>query len=269
MKILFLDLDDTLLTRQKTISENTRAAIHEALKAGHKVVITTGRPQSGAVPLAHELELDVPGCYLICFNGARIIDFHQNKAIFDSRVKLDYVRHVFQAAKDANIYIHTYDEEGVLTPAFAPEAEWYCTRNKIAWKVDPNLPDTLTEAPSKVILLDRNGPERLEQFRQELLPWAKGKVLLFFSGPELLECVEDGVTKGAAITWLADHLGVPIEDTVAAGDSENDIPMLEAAGVGCAMSNATDACKQAADYITENDCDHDGVAEIIQKILLI
>ena len=55
---------------------------------------------------------------------------------------------------------------------------------------------------------------------------------------------------------------------MSAGDQENDISMIEAAGVGCAMANAVPACKEAADYITEADCDHDGLAEIIEKFIL-
>jgi hypothetical protein len=79
--------------------------------------------------------------------------------------------------------------------------------------------------------------------------------------------VRKGTSKGAAVHWLCNYLDIPIENSVAAGDSENDISMIEAAGTGCAMQNATEACKNAADYITKLDCNHSGVAEIIEKFL--
>lgn len=269
MKILFTDLDDTLLNRRKQVSPATRDAIHAAIAAGHKIVLTTGRPEVTALPLARELELDVPDCYLISFNGARVFDFGAGKPIFSSYVPLDYVKHVFQAAYDAGIHVHTYDSQAILTPVFNKETEWYLKRSGGApYRVLPELPEGLEQEPNKVIFLDIEQPERLEDFRRTLLPWAEGKVDLFFSGPELLECVETGVNKGTAVRFLADHLGVPIEDTVAAGDSENDLPMLKAAGTGCAMINGTDACKAAADYITEHDCDEEGLKEIIDRFLL-
>ena len=76
-----------------------------------------------------------------------------------------------------------------------------------------------------------------------------------------------GVSKGDAVRRLAALLGVPIERTIAVGDQENDLPMIRAAGIGCAMANATDALKAEADYVTERDADHSGVAEIIKKFL--
>ena len=72
--------------------------------------------------------------------------------------------------------------------------------------------------------------------------------------------------------WIAcvycELLQIPLANTVAAGDQENDISMIEAAAVGAAMKNATDAVKASADYITENDCNHSGVAEILRKFIL-
>jgi len=268
LKLLFTDLDRTLLNTENTVTEKTRKAIQEACDAGHRVIIATGRPFASSRPLCDALGLNHDGCYLLCFNGALIYDFSKRAAIYDRPVKMEYVEYVFQKAKEQNIYVQTYDDTGVVTPKTDENTIWYCDRNKLPYREDPDLPKSLPKEPNKVIFLNKEDHEPLEQFRASLGSWAKGKVDLFFSGPELLECVETGVSKGAAVQWLADYLNVPISDTLAAGDSENDIPMILAAGTGCAMQNATDACKEAADYITEHDCDHDGVAEIIHKFML-
>lgn len=76
------------------------------------------------------------------------------------------------------------------------------------------------------------------------------------------------LTKGSAVRFLCEYTGIPLCNTIAAGDAENDISMIRAAHIGCAMKNAEEEVKQAADYITENDNNHDGVAEIIHKFVL-
>lgn len=268
MKLLFTDLDETLLDNNKQISDGNRAVIEEAIHAGHKIILATGRPSASALPKAKELGLDRPGCFLICYNGGRIYDFDRDEPILDRRLPLPYVCHVFHACEDAGIHVHAYDEDGVVTPALNKEAQQYIDWNAIPFRVDPGLPESLTEEPGKLMLMFLDDDRKLRAFRETLLPWAEGKVSLFFSSPFYLECVPEGVSKGEAIRFLAGRLGVPLSDTVAVGDSENDIPMLQAAGLGCAMKNGTDTCKAAADYITERDCGHDGFAEVVRRFLL-
>ena len=267
-KFLFTDLDDTLLNKNKEITSENRAAINIALSAGHKIVLSSGRPLCTILPVAEKLELDIPGCYIICFNGSMIYDCGAGKPIFVNPVSQGDASYVFKAAKKAGIHVHTYDDDGLVTPELNKEIDWYEERTGIEIKLDPNLPETLTWDPVKVIFLEIEDHDRLEAFKQQLMPWAEGKVDLFYSGPELLECVSKGMSKGAAVKWLVEYLGGHMENTVAAGDAENDIPMLQAAAIGCAMKNATDACKAAADYITENDCENSGVAEIIRNFII-
>ena len=105
-------------------------------------------------------------------------------------------------------------------------------------------------------------------YQKKTNEWADGKVDRFFSSNEYLEHVAPGINKGAAVAFLCEYTGIPLCNTVAAGDAENDISMIKAAHVGCAMKNAEENVKKAADYITENDNNHDGVAEIICKFIL-
>ena len=268
MKLLFTDLDETLLDTHKNVPPQNREAIRKAIAAGHKVILTTGRPSASSLPLAKELGLDLPGCYLICYNGGRIYDFDHDETILDRRVALPYVRHMFDACKAAGLHVHAYDESGVVTPAYNEEAASYIRWNSIPYRVDPGLPDSLQEEPGKLMIMHLTDRDRLEAFRASQEAWAHGKVSLFFSAPFYLECVPEGVSKGAAIRFLAERLGVPLDETVAVGDSENDIPMLETAGFGCAMKNGTDGCKAVAEYITERDCSAGGFAEVVEKFVL-
>lgn len=268
MKILFLDIDDTLLNRKREISDRNREAIQRAVDAGHKVVICSGRPLLGVMPIVKDLGLTREGCYAISFNGAQIYDCYRQKTLLRKTLTMDQVRMLFEEAEKEGIHIQTYDEQDtVLVKEEDEEILSYCDKVNIAFRVEPHLPEALTAEPVKCLLLDLKSHERLEHFRK-MIEERDEAVNLFFSNPSYLECVSAGISKGEAVRWFCGYMQVPIEDSVSAGDSENDLSMLEAAGVGCAMANATDACKAAADYITEADCDHSGVAEIIEKFLL-
>ena len=140
----------------------------------------------------------------------------------------------------------------------------------LPYKIIPDLPDSLNEEPSKVLVLGRPGLEdqaQLYAYHQDIQKWAKDKISLFYSSSIYLEHVPFGISKGFAIQWLCRYLDIPLENTVAAGDEQNDIPMLQTAKIGAAMANAVPECKACADYITEHDCEHSGLAEVIERFL--
>ena len=267
-KILFLDIDDTLLCRDKTLTPENDALIRTALQEGHHIVICSGRPLAGILPVAERLDLLKPGCFLIAFNGGLIYDCGKKKPVFEKTLPLKDVRLLFKKADEHGLYIQTYDDRNLLIRKETEETRFYTGRISVIPRVMPDLPDGLEKEPVKALLVELHDKSRLDRYREEVAPIVKGRVSLFYSSEYLLECVKEGISKGAAVKWLCGYLGIPLTSSVAAGDSENDIPMLEAAHVGCAMKNATDACKEAADYITEQDCDHSGVAEIIRRFIL-
>ena len=267
-RILFTDIDDTLLNAKKEITPEVDAAIRRALDAGHKIVLSTGRPLAGALPIVRRLHLDTDGCYAITFNGALIWDCGAGKPLYKNTITKEEAAYIFHKAKEAHFHVQTYDSENILTPADDKEVRFYAEKMHMTYKVMPDLPDSIPEDPAKVLMVSLDEHDRLEQFRQDISGWAKGRISVFFSNQWYLEFVREGISKGFAVRYIASHLGVPMENTVAAGDAENDIAMLKAAHIGCAMANATDEVKKAADYVTVRDCEHSGVAEIIDKFIL-
>ena len=268
-KMLFTDLDDTLLNRKKEVTKKTRAAIDAALAAGHRIVLNTGRPLPAAMPLIRKLGFDGPGFYASCYNGGLVWDCGEKKAIFQKAIPLVQLQEIFDFAKEMEVYCQTYDDDMLLVPAYTEEADFYINLTHIPWREEPGLPGSAVVPPEKCLLIDLHDYDRLVRIREEFLRRFSDKGLnCFFSSPYLLEVLPTGVTKGDALRYLCGLTGIPVEHSVSAGDQENDISMIEAAGVGCAMANAVPACKEAADYITEADCDHDGLAEIIEKFIL-
>jgi Cof subfamily protein (haloacid dehalogenase superfamily) len=266
-KILFTDLDGTLLNDQKQVSYDNRQAIQKALKRNHKIVIATGRPLPSAVQLIEDLELTSEGCYAITYNGGLIYDSYHKKAIFKTTLPFEYVQYIFDKAKEKNIHCHTYSDEYVISEKVTRELELYCGRIKVPYSIVEDIHTDLVEKPVKVIMVDLAGRKRLTKIKEELASWCQGKVNCNFSNAYFLEFGSLEATKGTAVRYLCNYLNIPIENSIAAGDEENDISMIQAAGIGAVMANAPDEIKKLGDYITKHNNNNHGIAEIIEKFL--
>lgn len=267
-KILFTDLDGTLLNDQKQISAGNLAAIHMALENGHKIVISTGRALASAKKQAETLGLIMPGCYIIAFNGACIYDIHEKKVIFSETIPLDYVYHLFEEAHKLNIHIQTYDDTQVLTESENDDLFRYCHNTGMEYKVISSVRSELIFSPYKVLVIDYQHHEPLVQFQEQIRTWAEGKIDFYFSCNELLEIVAPDISKGNAIIRLCEQLQIPLEATISAGDADNDISMLQTTHTSVVMKNADPHMHAYATYIAEQDNNHDGVAEAIYKFML-
>ena len=268
-KALFLDLDGTLLNDDRQITPGNRAAIEKALAAGHKVIITSGRPLVATVPLSDALGLNKPGCYVIAYNGCVFYDSYRRETIFRSVLPLPLVCELFAEANRRGIHIQTYDEEKVLVePRCAGSAVTrYCGPTRMEWDIIPDI-RTLTREPEKILVIDFNDRKPLDDFREHIRENYGDIVDTFYSNAYYMEIINKGINKGEAILRLADLIGIDRKDTIAAGDAENDATMIQSAHIGAAMANASSEVKAIADYVTSRDNNHDGIAELIERYIL-
>lgn len=267
-KILFTDLDGTLLNDKKEITPGNQAAIDRALSLGHKIVISTGRPLASARIQAERLGLTKEGCYAITYNGGQIYDTYRQKTLYGRPVPRELIRPVFEEAYRWNLHIQTYSATHVLTERDCPEIQGYTRGTLLPYQVVADVNAALSEAPYKLLAIDEHDHAHLEAFRQKILADYSGILDSFFSSDIYLEIVPVGISKGFAVKWMCDYLGIPITDSVAAGDAQNDIAMLEAAHVGAVMRNASPDIARHGTYVTQADNNHDGVAEIIHRFIL-
>lgn len=269
-KLLFLDLDGTLLNDEGIITEGNRKALEAALNRGHGVVIATGRPLSSALGKAASLGLNKPGCYVIAFNGAVIYDFGSREQVFRCAISKDAVRRVFDRAKELNLHSQTYDAADVLAePWYNPEIiAGYCKGMGIRHRVEEDICAALTEDPAKMLAIEETDFTKLDRLQQFIETEMADALECFHSNPRFLEIVKAGMNKGKSVKMLCDLVGIDVANAVAAGDAANDLSMIRAAGVGIAMANGTDEVKAYADYVTRNDNNHDGIAEIAEKFML-
>lgn len=265
-KIFFSDLDGTLLNDHQEITAGNQAAISEALAAGHKIVIATGRPLASARIQAERLKLTGEGCYAITYNGGLIYDSFHKKVLRSISVPKELLAPIFARAHAMDIHIHTYSDTHILSEYETPQLREYSATTLLPWKIIPSIEQAGDFIPYKMLAISSH--ERLLALQQELKANYSGILESFFSCDMLLEIVPAGVSKGFAVKWMCDYLGIPLANSVAAGDAQNDIPMLEAAHIGAVMANALPEIAAHGNYITTADNNHDGVAEIIRKFIL-
>lgn len=270
-KILFLDLDGTLLEDRKECTDGNRRAIEGAIAAGHRVVIASGRPLKSTLRQAEELGLAGHGCYVIAYNGAVIYDCSRREELFRKTIALEDLYTVFDEANRRGIHIQTYDRENVIVEARNDNenVRRYCGLIGMDFRVVEDIRRDLAEPPVKALLIDFQGRTATSAMEAWLHEHMQEKIDSYFSSQYYLEVVPVGMNKGYAVAVLCQKLGIPIQNSVAVGDEENDISMLRAAGVGAAMQNAGAEVKAAADYITRRDHNHDGVEEVIERFLRV
>lgn len=270
-KALFLDLDGTLLNDSREITEGNKHAIDQVLSLGHKVIIATGRPLVSALAQAEKLGLTKEGCYVISFNGGMIYDMGTKSIVYKKTVRMDLVKKVYAEAARRQVHLQTYDAKKIIVVDGTYNQDYverYCAKTGMTVCQVIDSVDQLTEEPCKMLAIDYNSRTELEGLIGWIQETCEGEMNAFFSCKEYVEVIPVDLGKGNAVKHLAKILGIPMEDTIAAGDEENDLSMIQDAGIGCAMANAVPAVKAAADYITVCDNNHDGIREIIERFMM-
>ena len=272
MKLLFTDLDGTLLTDDKQILDEDMKAIEGMLERGHKLVLCTGRPLASAKQLAQKYGFDKPGFFLVSFNGGLIYDYATEQAILTRYIPVDEVKFIMDAAHRYGMHAHTYSGDYVVSEYETEQLKTYCRLMKMDYVVVKDIREyygdfinVVVKPPIKVNIITPFDHSSLVDFRAEMRKTTAGKLFDVFSKPEMLEFSHMLSNKGDAVRFMTDFYKVPVADTIAVGDEENDCPMIEAAGVGVAVANASPVAKAAADYVTINDNNHSAIAEVIEK----
>ncbi|WP_290753509.1 Cof-type HAD-IIB family hydrolase [Exiguobacterium sp. UBA3968] len=264
-KMIVLDLDDTLLTSDHTISPRTKEALLAAQRRGKKVVLASGRPTYAMLDLAEELELARYGSYILSFNGASIIDCKTNESLFLSTLSPETVHGLYDVSKREDVYIHTYVGHEILTEQ---PNEYTTLEGQLTGMDVIPVADFKTAIQTPVVkclmMAEETHLARVEQTLQQELA---GELAVARSKPFFLEFTEDGVTKGTSLALLSEKLGIAQEEVIACGDGNNDLSMIEWAGLGVAMANAADTVKEKAQYMTASN-DEDGVALVVEKFMM-
>jgi len=258
LRLVALDLDGTTLTPDHVLSARTIEAIQAVTARGVHVVLASGRLPHSILPLARRLRL--PGVH-IGLNGGIAFDLAGN------------LRHQHLLTLEQLTLTHRYLEAEQLFPmVFGAGGLWASHRSPaldflhrsgepLPIPYDPKNLQAIV-APAKVIVVLSPGPQD-----RTIADHLEPHVHVVRSGPQFLEFMPPGVTKGGALTEYISDLGLHKDEVMAIGDSENDASLLAAAGFGVAMGNAVRALREQADVVTESNAD-DGVAGSLARYVL-
>ena len=274
VKLIALDLDGTLFNSQSQISAHNIDTIKKANEAGATVVISTGRPYSG---LPFE-QLKGSGIrFAITTNGSAIYENESGKYLFEEAMDEHINLPILDFLLTKDIHMDAFIGGKGYTPvqcvaagqklANPPALKHYILNTRV--RVD-NLPLFIHENQLKVQKMTLNFYPEGDVFkdREEVRKYLESNpaVTTVSGGYNNLEFTRVDVNKGVGLQKMAQLLDIPVAQTMAVGDTENDLAIIRAAGVGVAMGNATAAVKSAADYITTSN-DEDGVAAAIAHFL--
>ncbi len=265
-KLLVLDLDGTLTNDDKQVTPKTREALQQIQDTGVIIVLASGRPTYGIMPLAESLGLKERGGFILSYNGGVVLDCRTGRELFAQKLDNDVLPEIFCMAHERGHAVLGYRDDLILTTDANDEyVQEECRINQMsAIGVGENL---LQELPAEVTkLLATGNPEVLEHTEHEMSKALKEKgVWIYRSAPFFLEMVPEGIDKAESLKRLLQQLGLQAKQMVCVGDGGNDISMIRLAGVGVAMINAPERVKEVADWVTTLDNNHDGVAEVIER----
>lgn len=267
MKLLFTDLDGTLLNNKSMVSEKTKSFLDAFTRTGNKLILSSGRPLDSIMEVKEQAGLNYPGIFIIANNGTLIYDCDNKMPVIEKRMPLSYVSYLQAQAKACNLHIQTYTDDAVINTAEDKEITFYRRKVRLPLILTDDYASYLTKGPFKMLAIQLDGHEKLDAFCKAISDWAADKVQYIFSNDFYLELFVKDAGKGYALRYLCDYLQVPLENAYAAGDAPNDISMIKAAGCGIAMKNADSFVKESADVITEYDNDNDGLARFMQSVL--
>lgn len=266
-KTIFLDLDGTLLNDKKEVSEQNQEWMNRALKAGNKIVISTGRPFPSAKKIIKKLQFDKPGFYCVCYNGGVIFECGTKHIIFQKALNKELAFEIIDLCKKNQIHCHTYSDQYVLSENDTEGFRYYLKAVGIEGKIVPDFKEEITWNPNKVLAVDLYHKETLLELKRQVNKAVGDQIEIVFSCDEYLEFLPKDVSKGNGVLYYCELTGTNQKDTIAVGDEENDLEMIQQAGIGCAMKNAKQIVRDHADYVTENNNNESGVAEIIEKFM--
>ncbi|MDE6014940.1 MAG: Cof-type HAD-IIB family hydrolase [Acetatifactor sp.] len=267
-KLLFTDMDGTLLLNDSTVSPAMGAALNRMTAAGHHLILSSGRPLPSILEVREKEHLNYPNMLILSNNGALVYDCDKRRNILEYRICAADIAHIVAAAQERGLHIHGYTDTEIVCRGMNAELAFYTRRIHMPLKCVEDIAAALPEGCFKLQAIHLTDKSVLEDFRQSLLDFCGDRIQMIFSNEQYLEILPAEAGKGNALRFIAEFLHAPLSRTFACGDAENDISMLQAAGTGVAMANAPEAVKKAAHIVTTKSNDEDGLLEILEKYFL-
>lgn len=262
IKLIALDLDNTLLEKDNEIHPKTLDLLRACLRSGITVVIATGRLYLSAKKYAQQIG---PQCKILCYNGSMVADA-DGAIIFSTALPVNTMRRIIDFCRANGLYCQFYQDHKILVEKITDGTT-----------IDPDLANTqaieagnfddydLVPSPKAMIVAP---PRSVPHVQAKLAEYLGNSVYIAQSQPYLIEIMPAGTNKASALKLLCDRLAIDPSEVMACGDNTNDAEMIRWAGVGVAVSNSVSDLKSDAFYVASHERSL-GVAEAIEKFVHI
>lgn len=268
VKLIALDLDDTLLNDSREISDENVHVLRRAASLGIYVVLCSGRAEDAILPFVRRLDLagTQSGRYIIAVNGCSIFDMHKRERIYNKKVPADVLLYADRMAREMGYFSEVYGPDVIYAEKATEWTRLDSEMCNVRLEVVEDYENFLRQGFVKMLIAGE--PDKLQVLQKKLRDGLGTRANIFVSKPYFLEVLPANCGKGQAVNFLADHLGISRKETIGFGDSMNDEDMIRECGYGVAMCNGFEEIKALADFVTEKTNDENGVGDFLKKYVL-
>ena len=274
IKAIVMDVDGPLTNGKKQITEKTKEVLLKSQSKGIKLILASGRPTTGLIGFAKELEMDKNNGLLVSFNGSKVVDCETFEELFNEPMSIEEGKAVLEHMKkfevrpmvdkgeymlvnnvfDNKIYARNGQEINIIEYESRGGNYKLCEIDDLAEYIDYPLNKILTAGQ----------PDYLKEHYREMMEPFKDKLSCMFTADFYFEFTAKGIDKAKALETVLKPMGINEDEIISFGDGQNDLSIIKYAGIGVAMENAVDELKEQADEITLSNED-DGIAYSLLK----
>ena len=264
-KLIATDMDGTLLNDEHSISKGNIEAIKEVQKKGIKFVLASGRPSFAMFSYAKELEMDKYGGYVLSFNGGQLIDMSDRKVIFHEGLGWKDIEKIYNVSQEIDIPMVLYENDTIYASKDTENTRFeamLCGMKFVEFKNLEELDNYGIKETTKCMLISE--PDRIKEAEKHMKSKYENEYFIAISKPVFLEIANKNINKGKTLRILGELTNIKMEEVIAVGDSYNDIPLLEVAGMPVAVSNANEEIKKISRFESTSNND-DALKTVIER----
>ena len=260
-KLIALDIDGTILSRDRALSDRTREAVAAVMARGAAVTLATGRMFRSAQRAGAELDIKTP---IVSSQGAQVTDTTTGALLWHQPLTRQMARDALVAVEPSGMEVMAYRGETVYVRESTPRSEAYAERNRVDVQAVGDLKEIADSGLTRLVVVGDEA--KIQSLEASLNAKFDSRLYVTRSLAHFCEILHPMGGKDRALAWLCDYLGVTRDETVAFGNGYNDVRMVKWVSLGIAVGDAVSEVVEVADRVAP-PFEEDGVAQVLEELL--